>query len=68
MTRDPESRTTAKGTTVVQFGLARNEKYGESEKTIFVDVVAFGRLAEVLAEHYVPRNIMLVMFPSPLCA
>ena len=56
LTRDPELRYTPKGTAVVTLGLAVNRTFttetGEKqEETTFVDVDAFGRQAEVLAQY-----------------
>ncbi len=54
LTRDPESRTTSTGQTVVSFGLAVNRSYtrrdsGERvEETAFVDVEAWGRTGETI--------------------
>jgi single-strand DNA-binding protein len=55
LTRDPETRTTGTGSTVVAFGLAVNRTYtrrdsGERvEETCFVDVEAWGRTGETIA-------------------
>jgi len=56
LTRDPELRYTPTGTAVVQFGLANSRRFKSQtdewrEETLFVDVTAFGRRAEVIAEH-----------------
>jgi single-strand DNA-binding protein len=56
LTRDPELRYTPKGTAVVKFGLAINRTWknesGESkEEVTFVDVDAWGRSAEVIAQY-----------------
>ena len=57
LTRDPESRTTPSGQTVVQFGLAVNRTYtrrdsGEKvEETAFVDIEAWGRTGETIARY-----------------
>lgn len=51
LVRDPELRTTTKGTAVTNIRIARNERYGETERTLFVDVTAWGKLAETLKEH-----------------
>jgi len=56
LTRDPELRYTPKGTAVAQFGLAVNRKWksetGElKEEVTFVDIDAFGRNAEVVAQY-----------------
>ncbi len=55
LTRDPELRATQSGTQVAKFGLAVNRKFttnGQSrEETCFVDLTAFGRTAEVIAQY-----------------
>ena len=56
LTRDPELRYTPKGTAVARIGLAINRTYttetGEKkEEVTFVDVEAWGRQAEVIAQY-----------------
>src|SRR5213594_2016865 len=56
LTRDPELRYTPKGTAVAKIGLAvnrtwKNEQGETKEEVTFVDVDAFGRQAEVLAQY-----------------
>jgi single-strand DNA-binding protein len=56
LTRDPELRYTPKGTAIAGFGLAINRKWktetGETkEEVTFVDIDAFGRQAEVVAQY-----------------
>jgi len=56
LTRDPELRYTPKGTAIASFGLAINRRWktetGETkEEVTFVDVDAFGRQAEVVAQY-----------------
>ena len=56
LTRDPVVRNTPSGTAVADLGLAVNEKYknkaGEMvETTCYVDVVAWGRQAEVCQQY-----------------
>lgn len=55
LTRDPELRYTQSGTALCKFGVAINETYtsnGEKkQKTVFVDVVAWARMGEVINEH-----------------
>jgi len=45
-TRDPETRQTATGKTVCQFGLADNVGWGDKKGTIFYDVTVWGKPAE----------------------
>jgi len=56
LTRDPEIKYTPKGSAVADIGLAINRNYtldnGEKrEETTFVDVVLWGRLAEIAGEY-----------------
>ncbi len=56
LTRDPELRYTPQGTAVASFGLASNRRWKSSdgqdkEETLFVDVTAFGRQAEIISEY-----------------
>jgi single-strand DNA-binding protein len=57
LTRDPETRATGGGNSVVSFGLAVNRTYtkrdsGERvEETCFVDVEAWGRTGETIARY-----------------
>jgi single-strand DNA-binding protein len=57
LTRDPELRYTPKGTAVVKFGVAINRSWksetGEKkEEVTFVDVDAWERQAEVIAQYF----------------
>src|ERR1700731_4733225 len=56
LTRDPEVRSTPKGTAVTELGMAGNRVYtaenGEKrEETTFVDVTLWGRTAEIAGEY-----------------
>ncbi len=57
LTRDPELRYTPAGLGIATFGIAVNTPIGKDEQgnrkteTLFVDVVAFGRQAETIAEY-----------------
>jgi single-strand DNA-binding protein len=56
LTRDPELRYTPKGSAICRFGLAINRNWtneaGEKkEEVTFVDIDAFGRQAEVVAQY-----------------
>lgn len=57
LTRDPELRYLPKGTAVCKFGVAVNRKWksesGEQkEEVTFIDIEAFGRQAEVVAQYF----------------
>lgn len=57
LTRDPTTRYLSGDTAVTEFGIATNRKYRTSggedrEDVMFVDITAFGRRGEVIAEHF----------------
>ena len=65
LTRDPEMRYTPKGTAIARFGIATNRKWktetGETkEEVTFVDIDAFGRQAEVIAQYMKKGRPLLV--------
>jgi single-strand DNA-binding protein len=66
LTRDPESRSTSSGTSVVSFGLAVNRTYvrregGEKvEETCFVDCEAWGKTGETIARYLRKGRSMFV--------
>ena len=49
--RDPESRFTQSGKTVVNFSIACSEKRGGEEYTEWVPIVAWGKLAEICSQY-----------------
>ena len=62
LTRDPELRSTPNGQSVANFGVATNRKYKNTstgevvEDTQFHDVVAWGKLAEVINQIFKKGN------------
>lgn len=65
LTRDPELRYTSKGTAIARIGMALNRTWktetGETkEEVTFVDVDAFGRQAEVIAQYMRKGRPLLV--------
>jgi single-strand DNA-binding protein len=65
LTRDPELRYTPKGTALARIGIAVNRTWrtdaGEQrEEVTFVDVDAYGRQAETLAQYLKKGNPILV--------
>lgn len=61
LTRDPELRYTPKGSAICGFGLAVNRKWktetgDEKEEVTFVDVTAFGKQAEAIAQYLKKGN------------
>jgi len=55
LTRDPELRYTANGTSVTTVGLAVNRRYRQGDESkedvCFIDVAVFGRQAETVSEY-----------------
>lgn len=56
LTRDPELRTTNTGLSICKLGLAVNRRYSDregnqKEEVTFVDVDAFGKQADVIAQY-----------------
>ena len=49
--RDPESRYTTSGMAVTSFSLAVGYKYKDKESTEWVNVVAFGKLGELIGQY-----------------
>ncbi len=65
LTRDPELRYTPKGTAIARIGMALNRRWkndaGEmQEEVTYVDVDAFGRQAEVVAQYLKKGRPLLV--------
>ena len=64
LTRDPDLRFIQSGTPVAQFGLAinrrRNGEGGPKEEVTFIEVVAWGRLAEICGEYLTKGAPILV--------
>jgi single-strand DNA-binding protein len=65
LTGDPQLSYTPKQTAVVDVGLAVNEKWTASdgtkrEQTLFVDVKAFGKLAELMQKYCVKGSCVMV--------
>lgn len=64
LTRDPELRYTPQGTAVCEFSIAINERFknaaGNQEKVHYVDVVAWSKTAELVAEHLTKGSSVLI--------
>jgi len=51
VTKDPDLRTTQQGANVVNFGLATNKKIKGEEKVEFHNIVAWNKLADIVAQY-----------------
>lgn len=64
LTRDPELRVLDNGTALVKFCVAINESWGtgedRKEKTIFVNVTAFGRTGEAIEKYLSKGDPILI--------
>ncbi|MCS7089492.1 MAG: single-stranded DNA-binding protein [Verrucomicrobiota bacterium] len=65
LTRDPELRYTPKGTAIARLGLAVNRRWrtdtGElKDETTFVDVDAYGKTAETIAQYLKKGRAILI--------
>jgi single-strand DNA-binding protein len=61
LTRDPEIRHTQGGLSVCNFGIANNKKIGEKDVACFVDVSAFGKQADAIAQYLKKGNKICVI-------
>jgi single-strand DNA-binding protein len=59
LTRDAELKSIG-DQSVLEFGLASNRKFKDKEKTTFVDVTLWGKMAEVLAPYLVKGKHVIV--------
>lgn len=61
LTADPELKTTAGGTSVVQFSVAVNRKYSKEEQKVdFIDCTAFGKTADFLGKYFRKGSSVIV--------
>ena len=58
--RDPESRFTQSGKTVVNFSIACSEKRGGEEYTEWVNIVAWDKLGEVCAQYLQKGSLVYI--------
>jgi len=61
LTRDPELKYTPQGTPVTSFRIAVNNRLSqEKQETLFIDIIAFGRVAETSNEYLTKGSSVLV--------
>lgn len=58
--RDPDLKITAKGTAVANFSVATDYGYGDSKKTTWFSIVAFGKTAEIVQKFLKKGSLVLV--------
>ena len=61
LTRDPELRNTASGTSVCNFTVAVDDGYGENRTTSFISCVAWGRTAEFVNNYFSKGKMIIVI-------
>ena len=62
LARDPEVRTTSKGTVIAKLSIPTDDGWGERKKTTWHKVTVFGKAAELLGQY---KNCLLYTSPSP---
>ena len=64
LTRNPEKKTTSGDTSVTNFGMAMNRKYGSGdnakEEVTFVECTAWSKQADLIAQHVKKGDPLLV--------
>ena len=60
LTQDPELRYTASGKAVANMRIAVNEKYGDKDETLFIDVVVWNKQAESCAQYLAKGRQVLI--------
>ncbi len=60
LTRDPELRQTANGTSVCNFSIAVNEGFGDKKKTSFFNIQSWQKTAEACAKYLAKGRPVLV--------
>ena len=60
LTRDPQFGNSQSGTAIIKFSIANNQDFGQNKKTNFVDVVAFGKLAEICGKYLAKGSRVLI--------
>lgn len=64
LTKDPEIRYTPDGKSIARFTLAvdrRFVKQGEQRQADFINIVSFGKTAEMVSKHFVKGKMMAVV-------
>jgi single-strand DNA-binding protein len=65
LTRDPELRTTPKGTPICQFGIAVNRQFKDEsgatrDETTFIDIEAWGKQGELVSKYLSKGSLAMV--------
>lgn len=60
LTKDPETKTLDGGRAVCKFGIAVNRRTKEKDETMFVDIVAWEKLAELCQQYLKKGRSVLV--------
>lgn len=60
LTKEVEVKYSENGTAIANFGIAVNEKYGEKEDVLFIDIAVFGKQAESCGQYLVKGQGVVV--------
>lgn len=60
LTRSPELKYSGAGTPICEFGLAVNKQYKDKKEVCFIDVTAFGKTAEFVAQYFDRGHAVIV--------
>ena len=60
LTRDPQFGNSQSGTAIIKFSIANNNDIGQTKKVNFVDIVAFGKLAEICSKYIAKGSRVLI--------
>lgn len=60
LTRDVELKSTVSGLAIARFAIASNFRSGDKEKTTFIDVMAFGKTADLIAKYFFKGKEILI--------
>ena len=58
--RDPDTKATTKGTSVSNFSIAVDSGFGDKRRTEWFNIVAFGKLAEIVQKFLKKGSLVLV--------
>ena len=61
LTKDPEMRSTASGTSVTTFTIACDNGYGDNKKTAFINCVAWGKTAEFVSNYFTKGKLVAIV-------
>ncbi len=60
LTRDPEQRGLQSGTAVANTTIAVNSRYQEKDSVLYIDLIAYGKLAEIFSKYTTKGSSVLI--------